>query len=116
MACPICYEDITDESKRLVTKCNHAFHEECLVKWIDTQEDCGSDCINCPMCRGEVKQFSLFPTVEKKGEYMVKKLMKWLDDLKRDCNTYEERCDAINQSFGRIPTIATALINRLERP
>jgi hypothetical protein len=114
--CPICFEDITDESKRLVTKCNHVFHEECLLKWIDTQEDnLGLDSMNCPVCREEIKQYSIFPNIERKAEYMATKLIKWLDELTRDCHTYEECCDAINKSFARIPSTASLLIEILDK-
>lgn len=33
------------------TPCKHLFHEECLMKWIETKIDAP----DCPFCRAEIK-------------------------------------------------------------
>ena len=40
--CPICLEEL---KAARVTPCNHLFHEVCLKKWLNVQN-------NCPMCHG----------------------------------------------------------------
>jgi hypothetical protein len=113
--CPICHEEIASETG-IVTKCNHEFHETCLLKWIDFQDE-SIDKPTCPMCREEVKPVSLLST-ERMAEYMLQKILKkmntWMDDLKRDYATHEERCNTIRECFGRMPDIAAALINSLQ--
>ena len=48
-SCPVCLERLDEHvSGVVVTVCNHAFHNECLLKWGDT---------SCPVCR-----FCLQPT------------------------------------------------------
>lgn len=41
--CPICLEDITDDTIR-ITSCQHNFHNECLTQWTRTNN-------SCPLCR-----------------------------------------------------------------
>jgi len=42
-ACPVCLERLDEHISGVVTTvCNHAFHNECLLKWGDT---------SCPVCR-----------------------------------------------------------------
>lgn len=43
-SCPVCLEDLEQESDIIVTKCNHSFHRECLIKWQKKN-------ITCPLCR-----------------------------------------------------------------
>lgn len=45
--CPICLDDFAsadDDVKVIVTKCNHAFHTECLETWLSRRG-------TCPTCR-----------------------------------------------------------------
>jgi hypothetical protein len=43
-SCSICITDFEDESLVSITKCNHAFHNECIVEW-------GKYKTACPICR-----------------------------------------------------------------
>ena len=45
--CPICREgiDIENKNETILTKCNHYFHNKCLLPWILMNHT------NCPMCR-----------------------------------------------------------------
>lgn len=46
--CAICFCVLSDsDSSVMVTPCDHAFHEHCLVRWMDQQ-------MKCPTCRGEL--------------------------------------------------------------
>lgn len=42
--CPICYCPIMTDDEASVTPCNHAFHTECLVRWMEEK-------LICPLCR-----------------------------------------------------------------
>mmetsp|Transcript_9773 Transcript_9773/g.22280 ORF Transcript_9773/g.22280 Transcript_9773/m.22280 type:complete len:490 (-) Transcript_9773:4-1473(-) len=42
--CMICLVELDDRSTDLQLPCNHAFHEECLLKWLHTHN-------TCPNCR-----------------------------------------------------------------
>jgi len=46
--CSICLED----NINIITKCNHTFHNSCLINWIKHENNC-SDVFNatCPICR-----------------------------------------------------------------
>ena len=41
--CAICLEDFEIEEV-LVTPCNHIFHEECIIPWVKSHDQ-------CPVCR-----------------------------------------------------------------
>jgi len=42
MSCPICWEDINNNS--FTTICDHQFHKNCLERWLFNHQ-------TCPMCR-----------------------------------------------------------------
>ena len=48
--CCICLEEINDKQKYISLKCEHVFHQECLMEWIKTQQNSKHDS-NCPLCR-----------------------------------------------------------------
>ena len=48
--CCICLEEINDKQKDISLKCEHVFHQECLMEWIKTQQNSKLDS-NCPLCR-----------------------------------------------------------------
>jgi len=45
MICSICLDKIQDEQK-IITECNHTFHNDCLLEWYKYKR-------TCPMCRSE---------------------------------------------------------------
>lgn len=45
--CPICFCEITPEDEIMVTPCNHAFHKNCLKRWMEQQ-------LICPVCRARI--------------------------------------------------------------
>lgn len=50
--CPICYEDMTRETKNVTLSCIHTFHEDCIRSWFKT---CVVGCCTCAVCRKRVK-------------------------------------------------------------
>ena len=50
-ACCICVEDFTKDSVVRETPCNHVFHDDCLMKWVETKLAAP----DCPFCRAEIK-------------------------------------------------------------
>ena len=45
MSCNICFEDIDNTNQELLTKCNHLFHKNCLIKIIYPK---------CPCCKSNI--------------------------------------------------------------
>ena len=46
ITCPICY-DIMDDNIMKLTNCNHMYHQDCIMKWIERTYPI----ISCPICR-----------------------------------------------------------------
>jgi len=44
--CTICLLHYTEETKK-ATECNHTFHDECIGRWLQTNN-------SCPLCRTEL--------------------------------------------------------------
>lgn len=42
--CAICLEDFEPKEMVVITPCNHMFHEECIIPWLQSQGQ-------CPVCR-----------------------------------------------------------------
>ncbi|KAL6275858.1 hypothetical protein ACE6H2_019459 [Prunus campanulata] len=50
--CSICLEEFTDgEECRLLAKCKHSFHKQCVDKWLTNKESK----LPCPLCRASVQ-------------------------------------------------------------
>ena len=46
--CVICTSTVeTNGSQYMITPCNHVFHTECLVRWMDVK-------FECPLCRARL--------------------------------------------------------------
>ena len=50
-SCAICVEDFTPSTIVRETPCAHLFHDDCVMKWIETKIDAP----DCPFCRAEIK-------------------------------------------------------------
>jgi hypothetical protein len=46
--CPICFDGVSHVENRVVTKCGHLFHTECLMKNVKING------FSCPSCRGKM--------------------------------------------------------------
>ena len=46
--CPICYDEITNQSNKTITECGHCFHSSCLIKHAILTNT------GCPMCRQQL--------------------------------------------------------------
>lgn len=44
LECPICYDDILNDTNVKVTLCSHIFHDKCLNDWLKNKS-------TCPVCR-----------------------------------------------------------------
>lgn len=53
--CTICLLDYTEETKK-TTECHHIFHQECLNRWLETNN-------SCPLCRTVLKQVITLPSI-----------------------------------------------------
>ena len=62
------------------------------------------------MCRREVAPLSVIPTVDKKADYILSKLRGFVDDIRRQYATDEDRNNAINDVFKDIPDVAAILL------
>ena len=49
--CAICVEDFAPNNMVRETPCSHLFHDECLMKWVETKMPSP----DCPSCRAEIK-------------------------------------------------------------
>lgn len=47
--CSICYTGYLENNKTGKLKCNHIFHQQCILKWLDVSS-------TCPLCRSHVIQ------------------------------------------------------------
>lgn len=53
--CAICYSEINSNSYNyMITPCNHAFHDDCLQKWMKHK-------MICPICRSKLSPVKPFP-------------------------------------------------------
>ncbi|TKR89256.1 hypothetical protein L596_013391 [Steinernema carpocapsae] len=50
--CPICHDWLESSIPIAATFCDHVFHKECILRWLDEKH-------NCPTCRGKVCQYGL---------------------------------------------------------
>jgi hypothetical protein len=74
--CSVCLGEFKDgESLRLLPKCNHAFHQQCIDKWLKSHS-------NCPLCRSNIT-FVTMGTVTQEPEGCD------LDLSGRDANIHE---------------------------
>lgn len=48
--CNICLEEYEDSDYLILFKCNHYFHKDCIIKWLEDNSN------KCPICREEVSK------------------------------------------------------------
>lgn len=68
--CPICFEHLST-APIVTTKCNHTFHEECLIGWCSAQR--GNQ--TCPVCRRNIKD-----TCDAIGPFNSKQIFRYIED------------------------------------
>jgi hypothetical protein len=44
--CPICFDEITEKTGKVVLSCSHSFHLACITEWFSRKQD-------CPCCRAK---------------------------------------------------------------
>ncbi|KAI8017055.1 RING-H2 finger protein ATL11 [Camellia lanceoleosa] len=48
LECVVCHNEFKDiENLRLIPKCNHVFHPECIDAWLNSH-------VTCPVCRADL--------------------------------------------------------------
>lgn len=57
-SCSICLEDFTDNGIQMVLPCAHAFHPQCVKKWLTMHSS------TCPLCKQDVKDAPPFSSAE----------------------------------------------------
>ncbi|KQJ84301.1 E3 ubiquitin-protein ligase Os04g0590900 isoform X1 [Brachypodium distachyon] len=87
--CSVCLGEFHDgESLRLLPKCSHAFHQQCIDTWLKSHS-------NCPLCRSNITFVSVgavSPEPEGGDAHQVVVVM---DDLENMC---EEHQDVVSSS------------------
>ena len=48
--CTICFENFSDNSNIIALSCEHAFHSECIIKWLEATLEQPI----CPNCKSNV--------------------------------------------------------------
>jgi hypothetical protein len=48
--CHICLDTFNKNEEKVILKCNHYFHKECIYKWLHYEKT------NCPICRCDVRE------------------------------------------------------------
>jgi len=48
--CHICLDIFNQNEEKIILKCKHDFHKECIYKWLHHEKT------NCPICRHDVRQ------------------------------------------------------------
>lgn len=50
ISCPICLNGFRRGEMKTIVKCEHEFHNKCLLSWLDAQNAYGTE-RSCPLCR-----------------------------------------------------------------
>ena len=72
--CYICHEELLVGEQVSSTTCDHTFHNECIHRWISSNNFNG-----CPVCRNSMKTFNVMNT---KNETSVQGIISFADKLK----------------------------------
>ncbi|KAF8651761.1 hypothetical protein HU200_063279 [Digitaria exilis] len=95
--CSVCLGEFRDgESLRLLPKCSHAFHQQCIDKWLKSHS-------NCPLCRSNITFIAMgmgmaTPEPEGRGpgesvgrDAHVAEVVVVMDDLEIMCEEEQQR-------------------------
>ena len=69
--CIICFDDLNDESSKVVFKCDHKFHDACIFEWLKKNP-------TCPLCRHHFRIG------------LLQKIIKFLNDQLGDLGQIDE--------------------------
>ena len=56
--CTICLNGYKENETKQTTKCTHIFHEECIIKWLSTNN-------SCPLCRTKLKTINNIDNIDR---------------------------------------------------
>lgn len=74
LSCGICFDDVSDDMRGYLSKCDHCFHYDCILKWASVTN-------LCPACKQD------FRSVARKNE---KGKTVHLESVKKTIQTHEE--------------------------
>jgi hypothetical protein len=111
MDCPICYENLRDESEKYKLSCKHTFHEECLKKWLKISND-NNNQLGCPYCREPIKK----PVITYKNK-SVNLIYKTIQLKRKTCIINgETTCFIVKQLQDQIPKAWMDIYNKILNP
>ncbi len=65
-SCPICSEDFEVDARQMCLPCQHYFHEQCVVPWLDAKK-------TCPICR--FKLTNEIPSTQELEKFPLEELL-----------------------------------------
>ena len=88
--CPVCMEKLNGDKNISITKCNHKFCSECLIKSARIKND-------CPLCRQKLTSDEVAPQPEFTNEEV--------NSIIEDNDYYHETIQSLQDIFGQRHTI-----------
>jgi len=104
--CAVCLaESCVSELDTRLFPCGHTFHGECLIQWVNVQQEQnqkhGSPKFECPLCRQQIAHF-----IQMTGDQVIN------DQLIRIWNQHQYQCSDIDASDGIEESIKSIQENR----
>ncbi|KAL6838872.1 hypothetical protein ACP4OV_031308 [Aristida adscensionis] len=101
--CSVCLGEFRDgESLRLLPKCSHAFHQQCIDKWLKSHS-------NCPLCRSNITIVAVaMATPDRDGETPAEagrdthghEVVVAMDDLETICEEQQDGASSTSSNDG----------------
>ncbi|KAI3997732.1 hypothetical protein MKX01_011807 [Papaver californicum] len=94
--CAICLDDYEDDDMVRLLPCHHAFHTECIDKWLVSRP-------TCTECRGDLHEANFPETTFNAGDIVI-------DVLEDDENTAEMTTDMVFETEGDLAHVAISVV------
>ena len=82
MSCPICYDEITQNTGNTTMACSHSFHLKCIVSWLYISD-------SCPCCRRPTTKYENLSDESDRFEWYTP-----VPELQLPPNIFREHLDA----------------------